>query len=109
MVKNNYKLGAEYSAAYITNGKYHGIYDSYIAIINGNLEYLTDWIDAEHKELCDEYGCIDEHELYEQALDNVIDSIADAYDTNKNIYVFKGIAPNKAFDVYSEYTCIKVI
>lgn len=104
-----FKLRTQYSASDITNGTYHGIYDSVIALIDGRLEHLTEWIDDVYTEFKEEeeYKNTEDSEVYELALEDVIYNIPVAYEDAKKILVFKGIAPStRAFDVYTTYELI---
>lgn len=104
-----FKLKTRYSASDITDGVYHGIYDSYIALVDGRLEHLTDWIDSVYSELKEEedYKNTEDSEVYELAVEEVIYNIPIAYEDAKKILVFKGIPPSsRTFDVYTTYELI---
>lgn len=105
-----FKLRTKYSASDITSGVYQGIYDSYIAMVDGRLEHLTDWIDEVYSEYKEEedYKNMEDSEVYELAIEEVIYNIPVAYEDAKKILVFKGIPPasKHGFDVYTTYELI---
>lgn len=102
-----FNINEEYSASSITNGTSYGIYDDVIALVDNQLEHLSDWIWS----LQDDYMKDGESEsdAYEYALEAAQYDISEAYPDAKNITIFKGIAPNGAFDVYIKYKCINKI
>jgi hypothetical protein len=104
-----FKFNNDYSASYITGAKFTGIYDQYIALVDDNLEHLSAWIDDVYTDFKNHYKYLKDDDIYQAALNDVFDSVSSVYDSAKNIYIFKGIAPKGAFDVFTDYKLIKII
>ena len=107
----SFEIGKRYQATAITDNKSYGIYDQLIALIDGKLEYLTDWHsdEMEHRiELAKEYGVeVTEQEVYDEAFKEIINMIPVTYEDAKEVYVFKGVTPHgRGFDVYTTYDCV---
>lgn len=99
-----------YSASAITNGEFRGIFDQLIALVDGQLEHLSEW----HSELMEDYMAdgYTEQEAYNDAWNYIEYNIWEAYPDAKEAVIFKGIppvGPGQGFDVFSEYQCTEVL
>lgn len=101
-----YKKGNTYSAYTITKGQYHSIYDGLIALVDNKLECLDDWLNDTIDEYKLEYPNANDDELYNLALDDININAYILGDDVKSVYLFKGMAPNDSFDVYTIYKCL---
>ena len=107
-----FKVGEQYSAREITKGEFRGIYDQLIVLVDGRLDYLTDWhseLQEELKEYYKEEGReTSDKDIYEDAWDDLLNNIPVIYEDYKDVFVFRGIPPvpeGRSFDFYSTYEC----
>ena len=108
-MKYRFKIDKIYSASDITNDKFYGIYDKYIALVDNELQHLDGWIWDSTEEYMNEDKSLSEEEAYNEALESIINDIGICYEDAKNIAVFSGIPPytdGRGFDIYTEYKCI---
>lgn len=102
-----FKVGKTYSVHEMSGGEYRMAYDGFYAVVDGKLEALSMWQDELANELMEQEK-IPEDQAYKDAEEDILFHLGMVYEGARNIAAFKGIAPGKAFDFYSDYKCIQV-